>query len=181
MMKGWLKPQGAPRGLLRYYILRLLSERPRHGYELIKTIELKTHGAWRPGPGSVYPILKELLADGYLREAKAYKTLGKTTYEITKKGSERIGEVMKIVADAGQRLQEIRPIFLELAEPNATMTFCLGAVKANVQMIRELIESKPPKINSKATVTILRDLRSTLRQELVWIEKERKRSARARG
>ena len=53
----------APKGLLRYYILHKIAQKPIHGYEIIQDIDSKTEGAWRPGAGSLYPILKKLVSD----------------------------------------------------------------------------------------------------------------------
>src|SRR5579863_4138546 len=44
-------------GDLRFVILKLISEAPRHGYEIIKAIEEKVGGAYSPSPGVIYPTL----------------------------------------------------------------------------------------------------------------------------
>ncbi len=50
------------RGLLRYLVLDALRDAPKHGYEVIKSIEERTHGLYVPSPGTVYPTL-QLLED----------------------------------------------------------------------------------------------------------------------
>jgi DNA-binding PadR family transcriptional regulator len=58
-------PRGrAGRGDVRSAVLLLLAERPRHGYEIITEIVERSEGRWQPSPGSVYPVLKRLAADG---------------------------------------------------------------------------------------------------------------------
>ncbi len=52
----------AGRGELRTAILALLAERPMHGYQIIREIEERSGGSWKPSAGSVYPTL-QLLAD----------------------------------------------------------------------------------------------------------------------
>src|ERR1700743_3083513 len=47
-------------GDLRFVILYLIAERPRHGYEIIKAIEEGTGGSYAPSPGVVYPTLTML-------------------------------------------------------------------------------------------------------------------------
>ena len=54
-------------GDLRYVLLGLIAERPRHGYELIKAIEEKFGGLYSPSPGVVYPTLTLLEELGYIR------------------------------------------------------------------------------------------------------------------
>src|SRR5437879_11538079 len=47
-------------GHLKYVILRLLEEKPRHGYEIIKEIEDRFAGMYSPSPGTIYPTLTML-------------------------------------------------------------------------------------------------------------------------
>jgi len=63
------------------------AEKPAHGYDLLQEIESKTEGVWRPGAGSIYPILKELVNGGYIK-AESHKKTGKQQhiYNITPEG-----------------------------------------------------------------------------------------------
>src|ERR1041385_1376212 len=47
-------------GDLKYVILRLLEDKPRHGYEIIKELESRFGGSYAPSPGTVYPTLTML-------------------------------------------------------------------------------------------------------------------------
>jgi DNA-binding PadR family transcriptional regulator len=49
--------RGFEHGKLRYVLLKLIADKPSHGYELIKAIEERTGGAYTPSPGVVYPTL----------------------------------------------------------------------------------------------------------------------------
>jgi DNA-binding PadR family transcriptional regulator len=82
----------AGRGDLEPIILRLLSEKPMHGYEIIRTLEERSHGFWRPSPGSVYPILQFLEEQDLVM---SQEQSGKKVYAITTKGREQAEEVMK--------------------------------------------------------------------------------------
>ena len=62
-------PRGARvlgHGGLRLVLLRLIAEKPRHGYELIKAIEEQVHGSYSPSPGVVYPTLTLLEEMGWV-------------------------------------------------------------------------------------------------------------------
>jgi DNA-binding PadR family transcriptional regulator len=48
------------RGLLRFIVLDVLHDGPRHGYEIIKELEERTHGRYSPSPGTMYPTLQHL-------------------------------------------------------------------------------------------------------------------------
>lgn len=52
------------RGDVRAAVLLLLSEQPRNGYQLIQELDERSHGAWRPSPGSIYPVLSQLEDEG---------------------------------------------------------------------------------------------------------------------
>jgi DNA-binding PadR family transcriptional regulator len=53
-------------GAMRYVVLHLIAEKPRHGYELIKEIESLAGGGYAPSPGAIYPLLAMLLDLGQI-------------------------------------------------------------------------------------------------------------------
>lgn len=53
-------------GALRYIVLQLIAERPRHGYEIIKEIEEQIGGGYSPSPGVIYPLLAMLQDQGFV-------------------------------------------------------------------------------------------------------------------
>ena len=71
----------ARRGDVRAAILKLLAERPMHGYEMIQEIAERSQNLWRPSPGSVYPTLQLLVDEGLLvaRESEGSKRLFELT------------------------------------------------------------------------------------------------------
>ena len=71
-------------GELRFVILHLIAEKPRHGYEMIKAIEEMAGGTYSPSPGVVYPTLTMLEDLGYA--AAAPEEGGKKLYAITPEG-----------------------------------------------------------------------------------------------
>ena len=73
-------------GDLRFIVLALLAEQPRHGYELIKAIEERLGGAYVPSPGVVYPTLTWLEELGYA--ALAGDAGSKKLYAATPEGLE---------------------------------------------------------------------------------------------
>jgi DNA-binding PadR family transcriptional regulator len=58
--------QRQPRGDIKFVLLEMLQEQPRHGYELIKALEERSGGFYRPSPGLVYPTLQLLEEEGNL-------------------------------------------------------------------------------------------------------------------
>ena len=74
------------RGDVRAAILKLLVERPMHGYEMIQEIADRSQNLWRPSPGSVYPTLQLLVDEGLIvaTESEGSKQL----FELTDDGRE---------------------------------------------------------------------------------------------
>ncbi len=69
------------RGLLSFLILFILSRKQMHGQEIADEIEKRK--GMRPSPGTIYPALKSLKEDGFIKEKKQGKTI---TYTITHEG-----------------------------------------------------------------------------------------------
>ena len=96
-------------GDLRWVILKLISEKPSHGYELIKAIEERLGGAYSPSPGVVYPTLTLLEELGYAAVAqsegpkKAYAITpeGLAVLEANKAAVEAIFQRMSAIAERG--------------------------------------------------------------------------------
>jgi DNA-binding PadR family transcriptional regulator len=73
------------RGLLRYLTLKLINERPRHGYEIMRHFQDEFNGLYQPSSGAIYPILQAFEERGYINGEEVE---GKKVYSITPKGKE---------------------------------------------------------------------------------------------
>ncbi len=67
---------GDPRAALplssaAFYILLALADGDRHGYSISKEVEAHTDGAVKLGPGTLYRVIKQMLADGWIDEVRA--------------------------------------------------------------------------------------------------------------
>ncbi|WP_150953582.1 PadR family transcriptional regulator [Microbacterium testaceum] len=70
-------------GDLRLYILSLLDEAPRHGYDLMQALSERTGGTYSPSAGTIYPRLSKLEEEGLVTKTVDGR---KTVYEITDAG-----------------------------------------------------------------------------------------------
>ena len=78
-------------GGLRFVLLRLIADKPSHGYELIKSIEDRLGGAYSPSPGTVYPTLTLMEEQGFLTVDEA-DAGGRKRYRVTDAGNAFLGE-----------------------------------------------------------------------------------------
>lgn len=70
---------------LRIWVLGLLERSPKNGAELVDEIELMTKGWWKPSPGSIYPLLENLVQEGLVKKRDDGR------YELTQKARQEIG------------------------------------------------------------------------------------------
>jgi DNA-binding PadR family transcriptional regulator len=121
-MNGFFGAEGRPRGRwrggrmfeqgdLRFVILSLLEEKPRHGYEIIKALEERFGGTYAPSPGVVYPTLQLLEDQGYARIVPGPE--GKKTYEITDAGRAHLAENRDTVDSIFDRVSKLMGHFLD--------------------------------------------------------------------
>src|SRR2546427_451811 len=89
-------------GDMKYVILKLLRDKPRHGYEVMKELEERMHGCYSPSPGTVYPTLQWLEDEGLVR---ASDVDGKKVYEITEAGRTFLEEHKDVVDDIFDRVK----------------------------------------------------------------------------
>ncbi|MEL9990783.1 MAG: PadR family transcriptional regulator [Thermoproteus sp.] len=92
--RAWIWGERAPffmrRRGLRHIILYILASRsPLTGSQIAEEIERMTWGFWRPSPGSIYPALAQLEAEGLIRVAKTDGP--KKYYELTEEGRRLLG------------------------------------------------------------------------------------------
>ena len=90
-------------GDMKYVILKLLRDKPRHGYEVMKELEERMHGCYSPSPGTVYPTLQWLEDEGLV---VARDVDGKKVYEITDTGRAFLDENKDTVEDIFDRVRE---------------------------------------------------------------------------
>jgi DNA-binding PadR family transcriptional regulator len=84
--ESWMKE--AQKGYMRVAVLMLLSNKPAHGYEIMKEIKDRTQGFYKPTPGGVYPILRDLEKDSYIKgQWHKQNNRNVKTYRITEKGT----------------------------------------------------------------------------------------------
>lgn len=95
-------------GVPELLMLRLLSQQPMYGYQLVQSIKTASGNQLEFGEGSIYPILHRLEADGCLssREQSA-NGRSRVVYRTTKKGERRLAESTDSFKRVSQAILEI--------------------------------------------------------------------------
>jgi DNA-binding PadR family transcriptional regulator len=92
-------------GELRLVLLKLIAEKPRHGYDLIRAIEERTGGAYAPSPGIVYPTLTLLTEMGLIEEQLAEGA--RKLFAVTPEGTANLEENATEIAAMFERLDAL--------------------------------------------------------------------------
>ncbi|MEM1583452.1 MAG: PadR family transcriptional regulator [Nitrososphaerota archaeon] len=166
----WLKHMAvAPKGLLRYYVLEILSKEPKSGSDIMDFVEEYSGGLWRPSPGSIYPLLELLRDKGYIKEIQRGETTTRK-YTLTEKGWRLLEEQRraKILMMISWRL--FAPHFLDL-------TFFNTCSNERRELLRELknfmqalfsleaeLREKDDKEYIESVTTILKDASLKLKE-----------------
>ena len=108
-------------GDMKYVILKLLNEKPMHGYEVMKALEEQTRGCYKPSPGTVYPTLQWLEDEGLVRSEEQE---GKKVYHITDAGKAFLADNKSTVEDIFDRVEET--IDSLLSDPMPEVTRLIG-------------------------------------------------------
>ena len=103
------RPRMFEQGDLRFVVLKLLGEKPSHGYEIIKAVEERFGGAYAPSPGIVYPTLTLLEEQGFIA---VVETEGpRKLYGLTDEGHAELARSAQDVDRVFARMGEMRQRF----------------------------------------------------------------------
>jgi DNA-binding PadR family transcriptional regulator len=153
--------------LLFFYALLSIGRKPMSGYDLMMEIGDKTDGAWRPGPGAVYPTLQRLAKLGYVRVRKK-PGYGPTqvSYEITAAGLRNIANAKRAMESSGQRMRMMSSLFIDLMEPDDLVRFALNSFELQTGLVRTIVESEKSGMTLEDKLFVLRRYKLNLDREL---------------
>jgi DNA-binding PadR family transcriptional regulator len=175
----WLKE--SQKGYTRIALLILLSKKPCHGYEMMKEVEDRTDGFWKPTAGGVYPILQSLEQEGYIEGKWGPQKRKRKIYRITESG--------KLILDRallkhGQIAENMNTLFEEYAKavldldpkalpmPRIPNPFSLFLEKTPKNR-QEALESKYERI--KQMINMLQHELQRVDQSLVALNKQKQK------
>ena len=144
-------------GDIRLVILKLLSEQPSYGYQLMKTMEERLAGGYTPSAGVIYPTLTMLEEEGLISAATADGN--KKVYSVTEQGlefleanKERIGELFMRLEEAGEefrrgRSPEMMKAFMNLRGAVGARLVRGNATPEQIQRLAEIVNRAAKEID----------------------------------
>jgi DNA-binding PadR family transcriptional regulator len=129
--------------------LVLLDESPRNGYQIIQELSERSDGAWRPSPGSVYPILQQLEDEGLVEIAS---TVSGKTYSLTATGKALVEK---------DRVTLGKPWETAAADVSDATSDLFGTLRQVVLSVRQVAMAGSDAQTQKAA-TILADARRSI-------------------
>jgi DNA-binding PadR family transcriptional regulator len=143
-------------GEVKFVVLRMLKEKPMHGYEVMRALEERMAGCYTPSAGTVYPTLQLLEDEGYV---KAVETDGKKVYHITPEGEryleqnrdlldEILDRVRETVRDfTGGGVGEVQHAFANLAKTTFKRAWRRGPDDPALKRVAEILRKAAEEID----------------------------------
>jgi DNA-binding PadR family transcriptional regulator len=134
----------------------------------MRTIEDKTEGAWRPGPGTVYPLLRSLLKEGLLEKAGPEENGTTVKYSVTKKGKQELEEMQRTLASAGKRERVMIRLFADLLPAEVWASAFVNRGREIFDVFQERITQIPHPQREE----MLKETRMMLNANISWIDSQ---------
>lgn len=162
-------PQAVPRGFLATYMLSMISREDQNGYSIMQGISEKSKGAWRPGPGTIYPMLKALSKEGLIRPLNPVgqrRDKSSTNYSITEKGRVQLDEWRKFITEQRTKDYGMMAIFTELFSPSDIITFYMEHMPSEYDVVFEKIAQLSPSEKEE----VLKNMKELMETQLSKID-----------
>lgn len=149
------------KGILTIYLLCSLKKKPKSGYDLLVEIKKKTEGTWVPSKGTIYPLLKQLEKDGFIKVKRKDKR-SKNIFETTLKGKKIISNQKKEGVIMMKKFMQFRNLFTEIIEEDSQILSTMLQIQNSVfTSVLALSKEK-----QKEVIKILRRCASDLNKEV---------------
>lgn len=155
-------------GRLRLYLLKLLGESPRHGYEVIRLLQDRFLGVYSPSPGTIYPRLARLEEEGLVTHEVVK---GKKVYRLTDAGHAELERRMDELAELEDELTaSVRDIAREVQEDVRTT---VRSLREELTQAARDVRRGPAEATSSLKETTQRQKDEWQRQKEYWKEQKR--------
>jgi DNA-binding PadR family transcriptional regulator len=176
--KCWLKE--TQKGYIRIAVLILLNRKPHHGYEMMKAVDERTSGFWKPTAGGIYPVLQDLENSGYIkgewdskskRKRKIYVITveGKNVLEHTlAKENRLVGTMVDLMKEYMKDVLDVEVNKAQL--PKTPFALFLEEGKGKPEDTKKVLENK--KANIEETIKKMQEHLAQINKQLSQMEKK---------
>lgn len=161
--------QSGRAGILPIFILSRLEIKPYSGYDIISEISKLTKGSWKPGSGSIYPILKGMKDRGLIAISHTGER-GLIKYKITEKGLNYLKEA-KLAYDkfSIERWHTVRGIIMELLEPKSLAQMLNETLEMQIDSWEKVIKSD---LGKEEKIFLMNENMLLLKRNMEWIDRK---------
>ena len=151
------------------YMLSMISRQAETGYSIMQSINEKTKGAWRPGPGTIYPLLRRLAKEGLTKPVVSRsKDRESVPYSITEKGKLELEEMQRSLISHGAEGSGMMRFFAELLPPSYFVSFFLRHFPEECDVFSEKVARLPSSERDAA----LKEMEGMCGRHLSWVESQ---------
>lgn len=146
------------------YMLSMISHRRETGYSIMQSISEKTQGIWRPGPGTIYPLLRRLVKEGLTKPVDSGDSV---LYALTEKGNLELEEMRCSLIARGTD-EVMMSLFCDLLPVSFLTTLFHKHYRAEFDIFAEKITQAKQHEREAA----LKEMEGTLKGQLSWVRSE---------
>lgn len=125
------------RTFLKFIVLKIIKDKPTHGYGIIKMVELLSKEQWTPSAGSIYPILESLESRGFIQSEEIDR---RKVYSITSEGISALDHMTQEKLELLKEMARLINIVIE-SNDNKAASCDVGNNCSEVQQPKELQET----------------------------------------
>jgi DNA-binding PadR family transcriptional regulator len=143
----------------------------------MQNIEESTDGAWRPGPGTIYPLLKSLVDERLVRPSHGTSKAATVSYSITEAGEGELAEMRRAMVSFGRKEQFIVRLISDLMPADSLVSILLNRSRDGAEFLRCKIVDLPEPAKTEA----LREVELLAESQLGWARSELTKSGPSKG
>ena len=132
----------------------------------MERIDERTEGAWRPGPGTIYPLLKSLAREKMVTSSGKKSKTSRVTYTITESARREIKSMYAGMATFGRKERVMMRLVSDLMPNSALVPILLNRAREGSEFLRSRISELP----EPERVPAMKELRSITENQLDWIK-----------
>jgi DNA-binding PadR family transcriptional regulator len=143
----------------------------------MQNIEESTDGAWRPGPGTIYPLLKSLVDERLVRPSHGTGKAVTVSYLITDAGESELAKMRRSMVSFGRKEQFIMHLVSDLMPAEAMVSILLSRSRDATEFLRGKIAELPEPARTEA----LREVELLAESQLGWARSKLNKSGPSKG